>query len=286
MPTNGIDVIGNAFIRPGDPSGDWQSQAEDIAHNPEKFRETQWGTVANLKGAFVDAPVDTVKGVYFVVRHPCKTWNGVKYAASNPRATASAMLHHLTQKIWEPGGFGEIVGTVYITFITLGIGGEAKAAGTVGEVSQTATEVAAANAKAASAAAQAEQGLIKAAAAATRESGCDAYEVVKVAENVAIKEGMIKKRLLYEIGQKTLLDEKWGKYSKYLDPVTRGRAIVENEGWIRAVLPEGYGWWLGIGKTLHTGPTPSVWLFVGVNGTVGQFSYWRLYARKQAGNGE
>jgi len=68
--------------------------------------------------------------------------------------------------------------------------------------------------------------------------------------------------ILYEIGQKTLTDANYAIYSQILNPVERGAAIVEDMGWIWALLPEGSGWWLGIGKTFGTGPTPGGWAAV------------------------
>ena len=62
----------------------------------------------------------------------------------------------------------------------------------------------------------------------------------------------------YEIGQKTLAGDRF-KHFANLDPVARGRALVAEDGWFRAlVIPEGRGWALGLGETLNTGPTPLV----------------------------
>jgi len=64
-----------------------------------------------------------------------------------------------------------------------------------------------------------------------------------------------KNKVFYEIGQKTLRDGVWQKYSN-LDPVARGRALVQDQGWFGAIKPQGSGWALGAGETLSTGPTP------------------------------
>jgi RHS repeat-associated protein len=67
-------------------------------------------------------------------------------------------------------------------------------------------------------------------------------------------------KIMYEIGEKTLASAKYAEYAN-LDRVSRGRKIIEDSGWFRAVCPEGTGWRLGAGTTLGTGPTPSVrWL--------------------------
>ena len=67
-------------------------------------------------------------------------------------------------------------------------------------------------------------------------------------------------KIMYEIGEKTLASAKYAEYAN-LDRVSRGRKIIEDSGWLRAVCPEGTGWRLGAGTTLGTGPTPSVrWL--------------------------
>ncbi len=65
--------------------------------------------------------------------------------------------------------------------------------------------------------------------------------------------------LMYEIGQKTLsMVPEAG-----IGAIERGCQIVKDVGRIKAVLPEGRGWALGIGKTFLTGPTPGGWLGVG-----------------------
>jgi len=67
----------------------------------------------------------------------------------------------------------------------------------------------------------------------------------------------LKDKVYYEVGQKTLPDGVWQKYGN-LDPVARGRALVQDQGWLGAVKPQGAGWKLGAGETLHTGPTPLI----------------------------
>ena len=67
----------------------------------------------------------------------------------------------------------------------------------------------------------------------------------------------------YEIGQKTLRDEVYAKCAA-MDPIERGEWLVEQFGWGKALLPQGRGWVLGAGKTLHTGPTPLGWVGVTV----------------------
>jgi hypothetical protein len=60
-------------------------------------------------------------------------------------------------------------------------------------------------------------------------------------------------------------------FSKYanLDTVARGKAIVEDLGWLRALRPEASGWRLGAGTTLSTGPTPLVRWFAPRAGLAG-----------------
>ena len=67
----------------------------------------------------------------------------------------------------------------------------------------------------------------------------------------------LKDKVFYEVGQKTLPDGVWQKYAN-LDPVARGRALVQDQGWLGALKPQGGGWKLGAGETLHTGPTPLI----------------------------
>jgi hypothetical protein len=68
-------------------------------------------------------------------------------------------------------------------------------------------------------------------------------------------------KAFYEIGQKTLPGKSFEKYA-HLDPVARGKALVDDMGWARAVWPQGTGYRLGAGTTLNTGPTPLVrWVF-------------------------
>jgi len=67
----------------------------------------------------------------------------------------------------------------------------------------------------------------------------------------------LKDKVYYEIGQKTLPSSELAPYVG-LDPVARGRALVESKGWVRALLPQGSGFRLGIGETFNSGPTPLV----------------------------
>jgi RHS repeat-associated protein len=67
----------------------------------------------------------------------------------------------------------------------------------------------------------------------------------------------IKDKVFYEIGQKTLPASQWKDYA-HLDAVARGRALVQDKGWVGALIPQGSGWSLGVGSTLSTGPTPLV----------------------------
>jgi RHS repeat-associated protein len=67
-----------------------------------------------------------------------------------------------------------------------------------------------------------------------------------------------KSPLYYEIGQKTLVIAPEAGISA----IERGRELVSDVGWLRALRPEGAGWRLGIGKTFGTGPTPGGWLGV------------------------
>ncbi len=91
------------------------------------------------------------------------------------------------------------------------------------------------------------------------------------------QEAWLKTKLLYEIGQKTLSDAKFLQYSRIFDPIERGRALVANEGWLRAILPEGRGWILGIGKTFQEGPTPGGWLGLGSLGAGSAYYFRELF---------
>jgi hypothetical protein len=71
----------------------------------------------------------------------------------------------------------------------------------------------------------------------------------------------LKDKAFYEIGQKTLPGNMFEKYA-HLEPVARGRALVNDMGLGRAIWPQGTGYRLGAGTTLHTGPTPLVRWFV------------------------
>lgn len=76
-----------------------------------------------------------------------------------------------------------------------------------------------------------------------------------------------KDKLLYEIGQKTT-----SVFSRYAEmtPVQRGAAIVADNGWAKALMPEAAGVRLGLGETFSTGPTPAFrWLFPKVVGGAG-----------------
>jgi len=81
----------------------------------------------------------------------------------------------------------------------------------------------------------------------------------------------IKRRFLYEAGSKTIATRRWlGTYSRIGDPVRRGARMLEAyrkvfgpvRGTVKWILPEGRGWFLGIGKTFSTGPTPGGWAAV------------------------
>ena len=68
----------------------------------------------------------------------------------------------------------------------------------------------------------------------------------------------LRNKVYYEVGQKTLSGRRFQRFVD-LDPVSRGRALVGEQGWFRAlVIPEGRGWTLGVGATFRTGPTPLV----------------------------
>ena len=67
-----------------------------------------------------------------------------------------------------------------------------------------------------------------------------------------------REKLLYEIGQKTLPP---GQYEplEALSPVERGRQIVQQRGWLGALLPRSGKFLVpGAGGTLSTGPTPGI----------------------------
>ena len=69
---------------------------------------------------------------------------------------------------------------------------------------------------------------------------------------------LAKDAFLYEIGQKTLPDSIYA-LAKNMTPVERGRWLIDTYGLGRAILPQGRGWVLGVGKTFTTGPTPLGW---------------------------
>jgi hypothetical protein len=89
------------------------------------------------------------------------------------------------------------------------------------------------------------------------------------AENDAVWRSLsLKDKLLYEIGQKTTSSSRFSSLAD-LDAVARGKAMVADLGWVKALKPEGAGWALGVGATLSTGPTPLVRWFVPRAGIAG-----------------
>jgi len=62
----------------------------------------------------------------------------------------------------------------------------------------------------------------------------------------------------YEVGQKTLSAANYEQYKSISDAATRGRAIIKDQGGLRAFLPDSNGFLKlkGKGATLGTGPTP------------------------------
>jgi hypothetical protein len=78
------------------------------------------------------------------------------------------------------------------------------------------------------------------------------------AENdAAWRQMSFRDKALYEIGQKTLPAGQWEPLAN-LSAVERGSAIVEQQGWLRAMLPRSTGFMRpGAGGTLSTGPTPA-----------------------------
>ena len=62
----------------------------------------------------------------------------------------------------------------------------------------------------------------------------------------------------YEIGQKTLSNGNYNKYKGIADAAVRGRAIMKDQGLLRAIRPDSTGFLKlkGAGATLGTGPTP------------------------------
>ena len=64
-------------------------------------------------------------------------------------------------------------------------------------------------------------------------------------------------KLFYEIGQKSLPNKQFEPFA-HLGPVERGRAIVAQQGWLRALFPRSPKFIVpGEGGTLGTGPTPA-----------------------------
>ena len=89
----------------------------------------------------------------------------------------------------------------------------------------------------------------------------------------------LKDKAYYEIGQKTLSDSTFARLGN-LDPVARGRVLVAEQGWFRAMVPESPGLVLGAGRTLGTGPTPLVRWFAPRAAIGGGVAYggWRIYS--------
>ncbi len=71
----------------------------------------------------------------------------------------------------------------------------------------------------------------------------------------------------YEIGQKTMSDANFLDYADIANPVDRGAQIVSDQGWLNALMPQSSGWYLGIGQTFTTDPTPLGWLGIAGIGT-------------------
>jgi hypothetical protein len=70
--------------------------------------------------------------------------------------------------------------------------------------------------------------------------------------------GAMEDSMVYQIGQKTIPDDLFRQLSG-LSVMERGDAILAAQGW-KAFVPQGSGWYLGIGKTFGTGPTPAGWV--------------------------
>ena len=160
---------------------------------------------------------DTAVGLYNVAAHPVNTVEGLYNVVTSPVQAYNAISQSVANT-WNSGleGQGEIVGNMLIAAGTVG-GGTTLGAARIAEISEGTLSTAA----------------------------TDASFATKLA--------------YYEIGQKTLsssdfLDE--AGYSSYLNPVDRGAAIVNDQGWVGALTPQGTGWILGIPTTIGTGPTP------------------------------
>ncbi|GHT93091.1 hypothetical protein AGMMS49545_11750 [Betaproteobacteria bacterium] len=69
-------------------------------------------------------------------------------------------------------------------------------------------------------------------------------------------------KVYFDIGQKSMVGKKYLKYEHFGNSVAgivaRGKGIVVNEKWLKAIVSEVPGLVLGAGSTLRTGPTPSV----------------------------
>jgi RHS repeat-associated protein len=170
---------------------------------------------------------DTAVGLYNVVDHPVNTVEGLANIAENP-VQAYEAISTSVENTWNSGleGQGEIVGNLLIAAATVG-GGSTMGAARLAEINE---------------------GVI-----ATADT--DASYATSL--------------LYYEIGQKTMSDAAYAEdavdatdagYADYLNPVDRGAAIVADQGWINALLPQSSGWYLGLGSTFTTDPTPLGWL--------------------------
>ncbi len=87
-------------------------------------------------------------------------------------------------------------------------------------------------------------------------------------EDAAVDASYAEKLAYYEVGQKTMSDASYLDYANIANPVERGAQIVADQGWVNALMPQSSGWWLGIGTTFTTDPTPLGWFGVAGIGAI------------------
>lgn len=101
-------------------------------------------------------------------------------------------------------------------------------------------------------------------------SAMGAYSDFWRSSNAASAGSRTLRQELYEIGQKTLTNNKFQYYSaRNAHPVKRGIDIVRQEGWVRAVLASPSGIITQGCKTLGTGLTPAAAQNVGTAAAAG-----------------
>ncbi len=93
-----------------------------------------WWGVGQVYLGYWDAAVGTVKGTYYICRHPIQTGQGVITSIAHPIQTYNAITEDLSEKSGTLRGQGSIVGDVLIGVATAGTAGIAAKTGTVAKV--------------------------------------------------------------------------------------------------------------------------------------------------------